>query len=283
MEKREKTQITSGLKALVSRIGSQSKAATLLGIGKSTVSVMLSGDPKGEVSDEMWRTVAALVRSGETGGEWQVVETGVLAEIERVMQDAQADAGCTWIVAEAGSGKSTAARYYAESYPRVHYVLCSDMVRGDFLKEIGRVLGLRLEGGSLKSMLSDIVGKLLSEDRPLLVFDEADKLSDGVFNYFVQLYNLLEDRCGLVFLSTSGIEFRMARGLEYRKRGYAEFNSRIGRRFFKTEPVSSNDVASICAGNGITDDATLRGIVEEAARYDNDLRRVKKLIKAHRA
>ena len=29
----------------------------MLGIGKSTVSIMLAGDPEGKVSEEMWREV----------------------------------------------------------------------------------------------------------------------------------------------------------------------------------------------------------------------------------
>ena len=68
-------------------------------------------------------------------------------------------------------------------------------------------------------------------DRPLLVFDEGDKLMDTVFYYFISIYNALEGRCGIIFLSTEYIKRRMSIGLEYDKKGYDEMFSRIGRRF----------------------------------------------------
>lgn len=283
MNTSEKQRISDQLRRYIEqKAGSQNKAGTMLGIGKSTVSVILQGDPKAVVSEEMWREVDAKTRPASGVQGWCIVETGVYQEISSVMRDAQIDAGCTWVVAEAGSGKSTTARHYAESASNVYYILCSDMVRSEFLAEVGRALGVKLTGGSLRNQMMDVVEEVLSKDCPLLIFDEADKLPDGCFNYFVQIYNLLEDRCGMVFLSTSSIELRMKRGLNNNKRGYAEFNSRLGRKFFKTDPVSSNDVYAVCLGNGVHDEALLKSIVQEAAVYDNDLRRVKKRVRAVR-
>ena len=283
MQSNEKQRISRQLKRYIEqKAGSQNKASTMLGIGKSTVSVALQGDPDGKVSDEMWREIDAKTKPASGTRGWNLVATGVYNEISLVLQDAQADAGCTWIVAEAGSGKSTTARHYAETTPHAHYVLCADMVRSEFLQEVARCIGKKLTGASLRLQLMDIVHHLQSEECPILIFDEADKLTDGVFNYFVQFYNLLEDRCGLVFLSTSSIEQRMRRGLRHNKRGFAEFNSRLGRRFFRTEPVSSQDVYAVCVGNGITDEQVLASIIQDATAYDNDLRRVKKRIKAER-
>lgn len=68
-------------------------------------------------------------------------------------------------------------------------------------------------------------------DAPLLVFDEADKLTEPVFHYFISLYNKLEEKCGVVFLSTDYIVKRISNGLKYQKPGYKEFFSRIGRKF----------------------------------------------------
>lgn len=283
MKKEEKKRIKEQLlKYVEKKAGSQSKAATMLGISSSTVSVMLALDPKGQVSDDKWREVAAKTRpaGGATG--WQLVETGVFREITAVLQDAQEEAGCTWIVAEAGSGKSTTARHYAETHTHAHYVLCADMVRREFLRELARSIGRKLTGTSLRECLMEIVEVLISEERPVLIFDEADKLTDGCFNYFIQIYNLLEDRCGLVFLSTGAVEPRLRRGLRNQRRGYAELNSRLGRRLFRTEPVTTEDVCLVAAGNGVRDEETLARIASDAATSENDLRRVKKLVKAAR-
>lgn len=276
----DRQRIINQLQRYVKKAGSQSKASTMLGIGKSTVSIMLAGDPEGKVSEEMWREVEAKTKPASGSQGWNLVETGVYKEITQVMQDVQMEAGCTWIVAEAGSGKSTTARHYTEMHPNAHYILCADMVRSEFLQEVGRCIGLKLVGSNLRRHLLEIVDRLSTEEAPILIFDEADKLTDGVFNYFVQFYNMLEDKCGLVFLSTASIAQRMQRGLRNNKRGYAEFNSRLGRRFFETEPVSTQDVYAVCRGNGIHDEKTLASIIQDATKYDNDLRRVKKRVRA---
>ncbi len=278
----DRTRLVAQLKRYTEKAGSQNKAATMLGIGKSTLSVMLQGDPEGKVSEAMWREVAAKSRPAGGSRGWNIVETSVYREISQVMQDVQAEAGCTWIVAEAGSGKSTTARHYTETHSDAHYMLCADMVRSEFLEEVARCIGVKPSGGTLRDRLKEIVVRLSSEACPLLVFDEADKLPDGVINYFVQIYNMLEDKCGMVFLSTASITQRMRRGLRSNKRGYAEFDSRLGRKFFATEAVSAGDVYAVCAGNGIRDEQLLREIIRDAAQYDNDLRRVKKRVRAER-
>ena len=280
MNEKEKQVIREQLRRYVERrAGSQGKASHMLGVGKSTISVMLQGDPEGRVSDEMWREVAAKTRPAASR-DWTLVETGTYREISAVMEDAQSGAGCTWIVADAGAGKSTTARHYGETHPQVFYVLCADMVRGEFVREMARSIGVKQGSGSLRSMLLRVVEALLERERPLLVFDEADKLSDGVLQYFVQIYNMLEDRCGMIFLSTGSIEDRMQRGLHFNKRGYAEFSSRLGRRFFHTEPTTAQDVYAVAVGNGLSDESVIKEIIRDAQAYDNDLRRVKKLVRS---
>ena len=112
----------------------------------------------------------------------------------------------------------------------------------------------------------------------LLVFDEADKLTEPVFHYFISLYNKLEEKCGVVFLSTDYIAKRISNGLRYQKPGYKEFYSRIGRKFYELEPTDVNDVFAICSANGVTDRKDIDKVIKEASTCDFDLRRVRKSI-----
>ena len=125
-------------------------------------------------------------------------------------------------------------------------------------------------------MLDAIIGALIQTENPVLLFDEADKLTERVFHYFIDLYNRLEDKCGIVFFSTSYIKRRMKMGLRYDKKGYNEIHSRIGRKFFELEQTSANDVYAICVANGLTDRKKIAEVVKDAEQYDFDLRRVKK-------
>ena len=274
----EKSQIQECLKQYVSKYPSQNKAAqSLTGISSATLSTLLQGKWE-NISDDMWRNLTSQL--GTTAAtDWQVVETKAFQEMTLVMQDAQAVKNVTWIVGEAGCGKTTTARLYAAENSEVFYILCSeDMKKSDFIREIARRIGQRTEGYSIRELLDRIIDDLIQMQAPLLLFDEADKLPESVFHYFIDLYNRLEDKCGIVFLSTSYIKRRMTMGLRYNKCGYNEIHSRIGRKFYELEPTAPHDVYAVCMANGVTDKSRISEVVKDAEAYDFDLRRVKKNI-----
>ena len=274
----EKGQIQECLRLYVSKYPSQNKAAlSLAGTSSATVSSILQGKWE-NISDEMWRNLASQLGTTTTT-DWQVVETKAFQEMTLVMKDAQAVRNVTWIVGEAGCGKTTTARLYATENSEVFYILCSeDMKKSDFIREIARRIGQRTEGYSIRELLDRIIDDLIQMQAPLLLFDEADKLPERVFHYFIDLYNRLEDKCGIVFLSTSYIKRRMTMGLRYNKCGYNEIHSRIGRKFYELEPTAPHDVYAVCMANGVTDKSRISEVVKDAEAYDFDLRRVKKNI-----
>ena len=272
---KEKNAISERLRAYVAKYPSQTKAAgSLKGVSVGTVSNILNGRFE-NISDEMFRNVASQVGGMGTPG-WQIVETGAYQEITEVLSDAQRWRSVRWVTGEAGCGKSTTARVYLQDHKEVFYILCSeDMKKGDFVREIARTVGIRTEGFNIREVWGLILDDIIQMDAPLLVFDEADKLTEPVFHYFISLYNKLEEKCGVVFLSTDYIVKRISNGLKYQKPGYKEFFSRIGRKFFTLEPTDQNDVYIICTANGLTSRQDIDVVMKEAATCDYDLRRVK--------
>lgn len=177
MKENEKKAICEALKRYVAKYPSQNKAAASLnGTSAGTVSTILSG-AWDKISDEMWRKIAAQVHAFVDSGEWKTVETAALQEMVYAMEDAQQWKNVTWVVGEAGCGKTTAARLYEEEHREVFYILCSeDMRRSDFVRTIARKVGIRTDGMSIRDMLDAVTGSLVQMDAPLLLFDEADKL-----------------------------------------------------------------------------------------------------------
>ena len=277
MKTNEKKQIAESLRAYAAKYGSQNKAAqSLTGISAATMSQLLKGNWE-NISDEMWKNAAAQI-GYKHGDGWQVVETVAYKEMVFALRDAKEWKNVTWVVGDAVCGKTTTARLFAEEQRETFYVLCSeDMKKSDFVREIARKTGLRTEGYSIRELLDRIIDSLVQMDEPLLIFDEADKLTERVFHYFIDLYNRLEDKCGIVFFSTSYIKRRMQIGLRYNKCGYNEIHSRMGRKFFDLEPTSARDVYAICTGNGLSEKQTA-AVVKDAEQYDFDLRRVKKAV-----
>ena len=254
---KEKDAISESLRAYVAKYPSQTKAAgSLKGVSVGTVSNILNGRYE-NISDEMFRNVASQV-GGVSATGWQIVETGAYQEITAVLSDAQRWRNVTWVTGEAGCGK-----------------------KGDFVREIARTVGIRTEGYNIREVWGLILDDIIQMDAPLLVFDEADKLTEPVFHYFISMYNKLEDKSGIVFMSTDYIKKRINLGLRHQKPGYKEFFSRMGRKYFELEETTANDVYSICMANGIQDKKKIEEVIRDAEPCDFDLRRVKKAI--HRA
>lgn len=291
----DKDMVRGALLRYIERYPSQNKAAaSLKGVSAATVSAIVNGKYD-MIGDDMWRQVATQV--GVVSDDWVIVDTTAFVEITTVLEDAQELRNVLWIVGEAGCGKTTAGKTYSREHREAFYIQCSEeLKRGDFLREIARVVGVKVGGGaSISEMWHMIIDSLISMDRPLLIFDEADKLTEQVFQYFVSMYNKLEEHAGIIFMSTDYICRRMENGLRYERKGYKEFYSRIGRKYFILDPAKTSDVAAICRANGVTDEKEIRKVLQESGTevkvfgkkkrevegvsVEYDFRRVKKSVK----
>lgn len=272
-----KEQVRSALIAYRSNYPTLNRAAeSLQGVSSATVSQLCNGKYE-LISDEMFVRIATQI--GFAFDSWNLHEGKTFKEITFTLSDAQAYKNVTWIVGDAGCGKTTAAIEYRRTHRNVFYILCSeDMRRSDFVREIAKQVGAPTDTTNLRDMLENAISMISFQGNPLLIFDEGDKLTDSVFNYFISIYNRLEGHAGIVFLSTDYIKRRMDAGLRYNKKGYKEINSRIGRRFFDVSPTEENDIYAICQANNLTDRADIEEVLKDAKRSDNDLRRVKRCI-----
>lgn len=272
-----KEQVRTALIAYCENYPTRNRAAeSLQGVSSATVSQLCNGKYE-LISDEMFIRIASQI--GFAFDSWNLHEGKTFCEITFALSDAQAYKNVTWIVGDAGCGKTTAAIEYRRTHRNVFYILCSeDMRRSDFVREIAKQVGAPTDTTNLRDMLENAISMISFLGNPLLVFDEGDKLTDSVFNYFISIYNRLEGHSGIVFLSTDYIKRRMEAGLRYNKKGYKEINSRIGRRFFDVSPTEQNDIYAICQANNLTDRADIEEVLKDARRSDNDLRRVKRCI-----
>lgn len=274
----EKQAIQAQLQAYVSKYPSQNKAVnSLTGTSAGTVNAVLNGKFD-NISDEMLLRIRSQVAPAGTS-DWTLCETTAFRELTLLLEDAQHNQNVSWVVGSAGLGKTTAARAYASTHENVFHICCSeDMQRGDFIRELARVIGIRSNKESLRERLQIVTDSLKTLDRPLLIFDEGDKLMDSVFYYFISIYNALEGHCGILFLSTEYIKRRMENGLTYNKKGYDEIYSRVCRRFIDLTPASAHEVAALCRANGLDDERAIAEVVKDASTCKYDLRRVKKAV-----
>lgn len=272
----EKEKIRESLQAYCERYGSQNKAAlSLTGVSSATVSQVLNNNWE-LVNDKMWMNIASQI--GFKTDDWVVVETRDFKVMTELLNDSKQFHIVNAIIGEAGTGKTEAIKNFVGSNKNAFVLNCNEYWnRKLFLVELLQQMGRDASGFTVGELMNEIVRGLKTTQNPVIIMDEADKLTDQVLYFFITLYNQLEDHCGIMLCATDNLEKRIRKGLRLNKKGYKEIFSRIGRKFIVLRGVSSVDIQAICIANGIDDKKEISRIMQES---ENDLRRVKKMIHA---
>lgn len=277
MRKLEKQTIVERLIEFCDQKGSQAKAAAALKVSNATVSQMINGNWE-LIKDEMWRTVSNGI--GMQGGNWATVATGGYKRMTSVLEDAQENSLVMAVIGDAGCGKTQAIEHYVKNHRNAYHLQCAEYWnKKNFLQNLCQQMGMRNTYGTVYDLIEDIVRELEKEDRPLIIVDEADKLSDVVLYFFITFYNRLEDHCGIVLCATGYLKKRIIAGERNERKGFAEIHSRVGRNFIGMPQTTSEDIAAICEANGVDD---LNAINTICKKSDFDLRRVKRLVHAYK-
>jgi len=278
MNESSKLKIKCALQEYVDRYDSQNQASnTLRGVSSATVSQLLNG--KWElIKDSMWRNVASQI--GYKEHTWVAVKTRDFLKIEKILRDAQNTSQVFAFTGAAGSGKSFTLKQYTKEHSKSYLLSCNEYWnKKDFLGELLTQMGRDYTGMTINEMMREAVKILKSQSNPLIILDEADKLADQVLYFFITLYNLLEDHCGIVICATDHLRKRVRRGITLNRRGYTEIYSRVGRKFIELKGVGSTDIIQVCKANGVSNSAVIKDIIEDS---QNDLRRVKRKLHALR-
>lgn len=271
-----KNQVKEKLSAYIAQKGSPNKAANSLnGISATLLSKIINGNHK-TISAVMWQNIASQINCFSK--KWLCVETTDFKIISKVLTDAQQHAHVFALTGDAGSGKSMSFEIYTKNNKNSYLLSCAEYWnRKEFLTQLLSAIGVDYSGFSVVEMMNEIVKKLKSQETPLIILDEADKLPDTVLYFFITLYNRLEEHCGIVLCATDHLSKRINKGIKLNRKGYKEINSRIGRHFIELKGVSFIDITQICIANGIDDVKSIKAIFADS---EGDLRRVKRKIQA---
>jgi len=275
MQTNLKQQIREKLDTYIKAKGSQNKAANSLEVSPALLSQIMN-ENWDLISEDMWRNISAKIGFNKTNRE--IVTTTDFQMITALLNDAQENANVFAVVGSAGSGKTVALKQYAADNKNAFLVCCNEFWnRKLFLCEIMRVMGKDPSGYTVGELMSEVVRYLKSAEAPVLILDEADKLTDQVLYFFITLYNMLEDHCGIVMVATNYLQKRIEKGVKTNRKGHNEIYSRIGRKFIQLRGVGYTDVVQICTANGLTDQKQIKTVFDDC---EGDLRRVIRKIHA---
>lgn len=256
-------------------ISSQNKLAKKWNIS-SAMLTHVAKDNWSVVGLKTWKKLADVL--GLNKEEWQIVETRQSKFISELLDIAQFKSNVFALIAPAGSGKTATTKQYAHNVSSVYRIECAEYWnKKAFMSELLKSMGHSPEGKTIYHIMENIQEAILKEERPLLILDEADKLRDEVFYFFITLYNKLQGKCGIVICATNYLQNRIVKGLKNNKKGYQEIFSRIGRRFVEVPSVGSIDISNICTANGVTATKDIEHVIKEA---EGDIRRVERSIES---
>lgn len=291
MTTEQKQEIVSLIKAEIKALGSQTRVAKKLKISDATLSAnILNPDNWSKIKESTWSDFATILDFQFNEQKWQIVDTFNTRKVHACLKTAQEQRMCLMISEKAGSGKTASIRAYkARNKGDVFVMECKEWSKKVFLTKLGQTVGVTFSTKSKAYEMAEEItaffkAKAISS-QPVLILDEADKLTPSALRYVISFFNDLEDECGMVLAGTEYLEKMLKAGVKRQSMGFDEIESRFGRAYIHLAGADKNDVVAIATANGITDEKQIDEIWEQVEKtyatgkqVTQDLRRLKRVI-----
>ena len=160
------------------------------------------------------------------------------------------------ITADTGMGKTTALRTYARQKNVFYVSYDKTMNASQFFVALLRELAIPFTS-TLNDMMNFAADKLNRLETPLLIIDEAGKLTHSMILYLQVLRDRTYGNCGIVLAGMPYFKSNLQKNAAREKEGYAEFLRRINiwHSFVGLQP---KEIEKICSLHGITDKDKVR-------------------------
>ena len=260
-----KTEITAKLDTFVERIGSQNRAAQMLGVSAAYLSSIRSGKWE-KIADKTWRLLGKQLLSRD----WKLVRTANFDTIQATCLDCQDNGLTRFITGYSGAGKTTALRHYAREARDVIYVHCLDgTTRKQFLRDVLTAMGVEYEGNE-RQLLDRVRREFLAMEAPLLILDDAGKLPLRLLQKVQQVYDLTrsetgEGNLGIILAGVDYAYDNLKKWALRERAGAPELRRRIGYNQQLSRP-SKKEVSAVASKNGIEED----GVINDLWRHCKD-------------
>jgi DNA transposition AAA+ family ATPase len=220
-------QIKERLEAVLDKYGiSQNRAAKDIGYSSPVLSDYRNNKYSGDVEGLEEAIVKWIGRTEQAHARKKVpvVETGQLRQVVNAIAMAHAEGDIALIVDDAGGGKTTAARYYAEQNPRTTIYI--DVVKGmnarSLVLKIAESLGIDTLRVNQQALIQNTSASLADRNM-VVILDEADYLKADALEFSRRLVNDL-GKSGLVLIGLP----RLTGTIQNLKNDHRQLESRVG-------------------------------------------------------
>jgi DNA transposition AAA+ family ATPase len=226
---------------------SKVKLARKIGVSHSVLTYVTQEQWENVSEEMLMKIVNALKTPGEN---YKLVGTGNFNTIQTMCKYVSRWHQMCGLTGFTGAGKTTALKHYYRSTPNVYYVECkSYMNNRQFFKSILNELGINCEG-SFCEMIERIAAEFKTKESPLLIIDEAGKLSHRQILVLHDLRNATDNNLGIILSGCDYFRENLEKGVKKDKTGIPEFYGRISSWQNLSAP-SKAETRAIFESNGL--------------------------------
>lgn len=231
---------------------SKNELATQIGISSATLSHIQNSKWE-NISDAIWRKVWHIVGDGV---ETKLFNTNDNVAIKTLCDTARKKKLMSGLIADTGMGKTTSLKAHSKKRNTYYIAFDKTMRSKQFFSSILREMGIAFEG-SLYDMVSRISDELNTQSEPLLIIDEAGKITHNIMLYLHVLRDKTIRNCGIVLAGMPYFKHNLIKSSNKQKEGCAEFYRRINL-WHELEGLSRSEIQYICNEYSITDEPTIK-------------------------
>lgn len=225
-----------------------------------------TGTGESAIGDHIWKALRAAL-----GLAREVFETTHFQEITGRLYEAKTRGLARIIDGETGLGKSFAIDEFQRQVPAGTYVVrCTNaMTTPEFVREIARATGAAVQTGTKQALLEATARKLMREDQPLLVVDEAETMTKKAMSLSLlkDLYVLTNGTVGIVLVGANDFLGKLRLKAQYKSENFPQLVSRFGTDPLLLGAIQPRDAANIAASYGLTDRRTVANLLAAHPNY----------------
>ncbi|HEK20680.1 AAA family ATPase [Mucilaginibacter sp.] len=244
----EKSEIKTAVNRYCKAKGiSKNELATLLEISAATLSNIEtekwdSIDPK--MWQKIWNKVGRL-------NDVTIFKTKDCKAIEDMCLTARKNYLMIGLIADTGMGKTTALTSYSHRTKHTYFISFDKTMRPkQFFAALLKEMAIPFNG-NINEMVNRIADELNVMESPLIIIDEAGKLTDMMILYLQVLKDKTQLGCGFILAGMPYFKTKLIKLANKQKEGYAEFLRRVNI-WHELEGLNRDEIKFICEQSGVT-------------------------------
>ena len=249
----EKYEIKKAINAYCEKKGiSKNELANKIEVSGATLS-KIEADNWESINEKLWRKIWLCVGNDATP---DIFTTNDFSACINACEIARKNRFMVGLIGDTGMGKTTALNHHAMQKNTFYVAYDKTMKPKQFFISLLREMGIAFDG-SINEMVNRIADELNSLNSPLLIIDEAGKITHTMILYLHVLRDKTKRNCGILLGGMPYFKTNLIKGSNKEKEGYAEFLRRINV-WHSLKGLSRKEIELICKDYSITDAETIR-------------------------